>query len=506
MFNQIDLRKITHRELRYLCIMKNGIRFVWALAALLTLAQCRKDIPISQSPDHRLEFSTDTVFFDTVFTTIGSSTRRMKVFNPHSDATMIESIAIAGGESSPFRLNVNGDSGKEHRDVLIQGSDSIYLFAEVTIDPNQSDAPLVHEDSLIFITNGNVQTVRLVAWGQDAYFYYPTDVLDFEDFSIAYSIIDCNDVWQNDKPHVIYGYAVADTDCELIIEAGTQVHLHDQSALWVFDGGSLKVQGALENEVVFQGDRLEPAYEEVPGQWGFIWLSAGSIDNSIDHAVIKNGIIGLRVDTVGASSEPTLRISNTEIRNMESVGLLGYGSVIRGDNLLISECGDHCLALSIGGDYRFTHCTFANYWGFPSRQTATVLLNNYYEAADGTLIYRDLTQARFNNCIIWGSNLNEVTWDQGMQGVFNWKFDHTAYRSVPSDWPDIDFTDTALFHASPRNLDPVFTDVFLGDFTPDSLSPVIDLGDPQWAQPFPLDLRGNDRTATPPDLGAIEVR
>jgi len=484
-------------------------RWPIVIASLLLVgifAQCRKDIPISQSPSHKLEFSTDTVFFDTVFSTIGSSTRRMKVFNPHNEALQIEKIAIAGGEASPFRLNVNGDSGKEHENVLILGSDSIYIFAEVTIDPNQQDAPLILEDSLIFITNGNVQTVRLVAWGQDAYFYYPTNTLDFGDFSIPYSIIDCNTIWQSDKPHVIYGYAVVDTDCELTIEAGANVHLHDQSALWVFEGGSLRVQGTLENKVTFQGDRLEPEFEEVPGQWGFIWLSAGSVNNFIDHAIIKNGIIGLRVDTLGNSNEPTLRISNTEIRNMESVGLLGYGSTIRGENLLISECGDHCLALSIGGDYRFTHCTFANYWGFPSRQTATVLLNNYYEAADGSPIYRDLTQARFNNCIIWGSNLNEITWDQGLQGAFEWKLDHTVFRSVPSDWPDIDFADTARFLQSPLNLDPVFTDIFLGNFKPDSLSPVIDLGDPAWGLEVPIDLSGASRIATLPDLGALEVR
>ena len=145
-------------------------RWPIVIASLLLVgifAQCRKDIPISQSPSHKLEFSTDTVFFDTVFTTIGSSTRRMKVFNPHNEALQIEKIAIAGGEASPFRLNVNGDSGKEHENVLILGSDSIYIFAEVTIDPNQQDAPLILEDSLIFITNGNVQTVRLVAWGQE---------------------------------------------------------------------------------------------------------------------------------------------------------------------------------------------------------------------------------------------------------------------------------------------------------------------------------------------------
>ena len=49
----------------------------------------------------------------------------------------------------------------------------------------------------------------------------------------------------------------------------------------------------LENEVIFEGDRLEPIFEDVPGQWGTIWLFDGSVNNEINYTTIKNSSIGL---------------------------------------------------------------------------------------------------------------------------------------------------------------------------------------------------------------------
>ena len=55
-------------------------------------------------------------------------------------------------------------------------------------------------------------------------------------------------------------------------------------------------QELMEYEVIFEGDRLEPTYADVPGQWGAIWLREGSLDNQIDHLTLKNATLGLRVE------------------------------------------------------------------------------------------------------------------------------------------------------------------------------------------------------------------
>ena len=130
----------------------------------------------------------------------------------------------------------------------------------------------------------------------------------------------------NEKPYVIYGYAAVDDGKTLTIEAGARVHFHANSGLLVTDGASLKVNGVpstdqelMEGEVIFEGDRLEPNFANVPGQWQAIWLFNNSTDNSINHATIKNGVVGLLCD--GNQDDPTkLVITNSQIYNSSNFG------------------------------------------------------------------------------------------------------------------------------------------------------------------------------------------
>ncbi len=57
----------------------------------------------------------------------------------------------------------------------------------------------------------------------------------------------------------------------------------------------LEVNGTLEEPVWFQGDRLEEFYEDIPGQWRFIYLSENSHGNVIDHAEIICGTMGVLI-------------------------------------------------------------------------------------------------------------------------------------------------------------------------------------------------------------------
>jgi len=71
---------------------------------------CRKEDRISTDPNARLDFSTDSVLFDTVFTSVGSITKRFKVLNRNTSAISISEIKLAGGGSSSFSININGES------------------------------------------------------------------------------------------------------------------------------------------------------------------------------------------------------------------------------------------------------------------------------------------------------------------------------------------------------------------------------------------------------------
>ena len=139
--------------------------------------------------------------------------------------------------------------------------------------------------------------------------------------------------------------------------------------------------------MVIEGDRLEPEYAGLPGQWGIqvdtlvqteigvsqasiigggIWIyaSPGSV---MRHTVVKNGTIGIQVDSTGTTTGAALTMENCRVHNMSAIGLLAQGGHVDGTNNLFYDCGQACAAFTLGGRYRFTHSTFANYWSDGTR-------------------------------------------------------------------------------------------------------------------------------------------
>lgn len=445
---------------------------------------CRKDA-LDEDSDAQLIFSRDTIVFDTVFTTVGSATRNFKVYNTSSKSVRISSIRMAGGTASNFRMNVDGSPTLSTGDILLRGGDSMYVFVDVTIDPNNMNSPLMIEDSILFETNGNLQRVLLNAVGQDAYFHY-------------YATLSCNEIWTNDKPHVIYGYAIVPSCCMLTIQQGARVHLHKNGILAVDSCATLQVLGTAANPVTFQGDRLEAEYADEPGQWNYIWLSSLSKDNLIDWAIIKNANVGVLCDTMGGSANPTLRINNTKICNMALAGIFGRGTWLEGDNLAISNCAEYCAALAYGGKYQFRHCSFGNYWDISTRTSPALLVNNWYEDADENPIRRDLLQADFHNCIIYGNIENELVLDSNVvSGVqFNYFFNHCLIKTNINTSAPQHFQSTVF-------ADPQFRDASGNDLRIWSTSPAIDMGDLNYMITPDLNnaLRPN---GTQCDIGAFE--
>jgi hypothetical protein len=474
---------------------KTRILFLFISIAALLFA-CRKDM-LTTDPSDKLTFSADTVIFDTVFTTIGSTTKRLLIYNPSDKRIVISSIQLAGGSASKFRLNVDGIPGISHQDIEIQGKDSMFLFVEVTLDASGQNNPLIVSDSILFMTNGNLQDVDLVAWGQDAHFSYPTSYIPGLG---SYSII-CNEVWTNDKPHVIYGWAIVDSACSLDIMEGVNVYFHKNSGILVYRDGTLRINGQPGNPVTMQGDRLEPFYHNVPGQWDKIWFYPGSKNNTINHAIIKNGTVGVVADTV-ANSNPTVTINNTQIFQMSGACLVAQGAHITAENSVFGNGGQFCAALVLGGNYDFRHCTFGDYYQYGNRQTPALLLNNYYEDVDGNIQVRDLNNAYFGNCIITGNLENEIGFDNVPGAAFNYLFDHTLLRIDPEvNTSDINFFKDIIKTQS----DTFFFDQVNNDFHLDGSSPAIDAGSYSIINSPTLfnDLDGKGRKLNP-DMGTYE--
>ena len=455
------------------------------LSALSIIFISCNDETIISDPGVKLSFSTDTLMFDTVFTEIGSTTKRFTVHNTANGPISIERIYLAGGQSSQFRLNIDGIKENSVTNLEIKSNDSLFIFVEVTVDPVNSNSPMVVQDSIVFITNGNYQDVDLVAFGQN-YHLFNKQIINTQ-------------TWINDKPYLIYNYVAVDSAQTLYIEQGCQIHFHYNSALYVL--GSLNVSGSVENPVVFQGDRLEELYKDVPGQWGYIHLLPGSSNNEIDHAIIKNSIIGLQVDTF-LNDSPTLKISNTKIENINAVGIFAQGARIQADNCVISNCGQYALALTIGGDYQFYHCTIGNYWAYSNRVTPSLLLNNWYEDINGNIQIRPIDKAFFGNCIIYGGSKSEIGLDEYLYSpnLINYTFENCILKVDPEmEMPSQRYIGCLI------NTNPSFMSTFENILELDTLSAAKDAGNPATALYYPFDINGNSRISDQgPDIGAYE--
>lgn len=501
------------------------MRYLYGLAILCCLvlwSSCRNDFETVASTGS-LQFSKDTVYLDTVFTNIGSSTYNLKVYNRSNDDINIPSVRLAQGETSNYRLNVDGVPGKIFENVQILAKDSIFIFVETTLDINNlptNARDFLYTDKLLFDTGGNEQKVELVTLVKDAVFLFPERYADgtIETLTLGegddavqiegFFLDDDELTFTNEKPYVIYGFAAVPSNKTLTVEAGARVHFHNSSGILVAENGTMKALGdesndreAMENEVIFQGDRLEPGFSSIPGQWGFIWLTQGSVNNEFNFATIKNATVGVLVDA------SPLSLSNVQIYNSTNIGLLSRTGFIEAENLVINNSGQTSLAIQLGGSYEFKHSTFANYWTGGFRSFPTVSIENIFETQEGTF-RADLIKADFINCIIYGNERREFSLFRDEESAFNFKFENSLVRFEDptgefGDNPLYDFTNPVLYPETKLNLDPFFQNTEMNNFNIEvGESGAEGIGKPGVGPSS--DLNGNPRN-NPPDAGAYEA-
>jgi hypothetical protein len=426
---------------------------------------------------------------------VGSTTQNLRIFNPVQDDIIIEAIELVGGDDSDFILNVNGTAGSMIRDVAVRGNDSLFVFVGVNVNSSDDNSPFVVSDSILCYTRDRIQAVQLVAYGQNVVLLRE-QTLKTQTFT-------------NDKPYLIYDWAVVDSAETLTIEPGARLHFHKDASLIVF--GSIQVKGALDHPVLFASDRLEEWYQDKPGQWGDIHLMPGSRNHIFSNAIIRNSTRGLVVDLVGVGDdEPPLYLDNVRIEHISSQGLITQNSSVVASNSVFANTGSASVALT-GGNYKFYHCTIANYFTWLYRSTAALQISNYFIDVNGKSEFASLDAAEFYNCIVYGRNDNEIELDfiddpdeEGVQlSINNVKFSHSLVKrgqgrnsSYSSAFGDNDVE---------SNDDPVFVDPYKFDYQLDSLSVARDAGSRDVARDFPDDILGNNRLDdNAPDLGAFE--
>ncbi|WP_435262118.1 hypothetical protein [Tenacibaculum sp. nBUS_03] len=495
------------------------MRYIYCILVVFLLiisSSCRKDFETMPSFGN-LEFSKDTVFLDTIFSNIGSATYNLKVYNKSSNAITIPEIKLENGIASNYRLNVDGTPGKDFKNIEILANDSLYVFVETTIDFNTITNPL-YTDKILFDNGNNQQDVDLVTLVQDAHFIFPaknnmgieTLTIDGKDSKIQGRFLkDSELTFTAEKPYVIYGYVAVPTNKTLTINAGAKLHFHRNSGLIVDNKASLKANGTLSKKILFQGDRLEHAFNDVPGQWGTIWMRAGSKENILNNTLIKNGIVGILVDSIGHNTTPTLTIKNTEIYNNSSYGILGRNTNILGENIVIGNTGQSSLACTFGGTYNFTHATFSNFWNNSLRQLPAVLVNNFIAFTNNNgqenIITRDLLAANFSNCIIDGNNNIEFFLEKSDKSLFNYSIKNCMIKfndinNELTNNQELKFDNTAHYQNIYLNRFSNFKDVASNNFNIGDKSEAINKG---FLTTVTFDILGVNRASTI-DLGAYQ--
>ena len=415
---------------------------------------------LSTSANDRLRFSDDTVFFDTLFTRVGSITKRLIVHNPNKNRVRISSILLAGGTNSPYSIVVNGRSGPSLSDLDILGNDSVYVLIKVLIDPSNQNLPFLVSDSILFNTNTNKQKVLLETYGQDAHFY-------------TKETVPCNTVWTNDKPYVLYDTINIAVGCELKIEAGCKIYMHNAAAINV--QGKLTVEGTKLDSVLVASDKLNASAKNELGQWGGIIFQSTSSGNSISWTTIRNASTALTLmPVVDADTIPELILDHVYVLHASKGLIRAAETDLNASNVILSHCPKAILKHA-GGCGVWKHCTFANYSSGFFREEPNMILGSTTST---------LKMYVFNS-ILWGDKIDEVSVVNAPSVFLKssiWKSTYTGTNS------------TIL------NSNPLFKNTSQFDFRLMSTSPAINLCTPEGIT--------DDIVATPrdasPDAGAYE--
>lgn len=454
------------------------------LMFLLWQAGCRR--PENPKTEGSLRLSTDTVAFDTIFTTLLTPTKRLIFTNTSGHDMLVSSVKLEKGAASEFSMIVDGIAADEVKDLVLAKGDSAIIF----INCKSFDRDTYARDRILLTIGSNTQFAIVEAFIRDAYF-------------ISYREV-CDTTLTPGKPIVVDGILQVAEGCTLTIQAGTHIFFSEDKYDFVPISminvlGTLIVQGTPSNPVIMEGNRLDEDYKELPGQWRGIRFFKTSQDNVIEGLLLKNAVAGIEVDSMSTSAlKPKVLVRQSEIRNCSSYGILGIGfsapgstNMLEMENCLVHNCKEHVAALVYGGQYAFYNCTFANYGIDFSRNSSMVGFQNYYS----TTAY--ILDANFTNCIIWGSEEEEIAFDTAaIGGALNVTFNKTWLRSTA--FLKGDFV---------RNVDPGFTDptkseVIERNYKLQSWSPGIN-GGLDLSSRFTTDLTGASRSL-PFDAGAYE--
>ncbi len=229
----------------------------------------------------------------------------------------------------------------------------MYIFVELTVNPQDSNSPVFIEDSIVFRTNGVKQNIKLHAFGQDMKPLRNKTILN--DTTLT-----------PEKPFLIYGYLAVDSAKTLHIQPGCKLYFYNNANLIVY--GNLKAEGTAAEPIVMRGHRMDKVifdvpfpYNNVAGQWGGVFLLWNRGNHKLKHVNIISGYVGVYFSNSDRNTLPQLEISNCRIHNNLLYGLVVQNGNVTVTNSEISNSSSYCVYLN-GGKHTFLQSTIVNFF------------------------------------------------------------------------------------------------------------------------------------------------
>ncbi len=467
--------------------MKLKIVFALSFWGLLLIFSCNRDDISFQSPTQLLRFSRDTVFCDTVYNQVRSETYGVKVYNDEDQDIMIPKISLEKGNSSLYKINVDGKSGTIFTNVPLRKKDSLFIFVEIAPSISGS-SEIIAEDRILFENPAGNQHINLYSTVQDAEFFIETVP--------GTNVISTNTTWTNNKAKIIFGDLTVEDGVTLNIQAGTKVYFHKNSGMLIGKSATLNVNGDLGTEVTFRGDRNDPKYDTIPKNWNGISMDIGSNLN-MNYAKVFGGTTGLSLLQTNAV------INNTIIHTHQEYGIMAINSVVNSKNLVMNNCGNADLGIYKGGNYTLTHATFANYWDFNSTLPGlAIYATNEYN--NGTTTEFGALSLTLNNSICYTSAQNAIQFKpiSGQSFVYQIQNGLLKYNASSAGFV---FDANPNIQSSIQNQDPKFQNYYTEkmNLRVKADSPTKNKGNSSVASTVPLDIVKVSRTSNP-TIGAYQ--
>jgi len=382
---------------------------------LACLASCSDNDSFSADRSNVLTFSVDTVKLDTVFSTVGSSTYTMWVFNNSSNGIKLSKVFLRQGNQSGFRVNVDGSYldnslGSYMSDLEVRKGDSIRVFIELTAPQNMQEVAQKVSDNLVFqLESGVQQSLCLLGYAWDAIM---ADQLT----------IDKDTLIDTRKPIVVYGGITVNEHATLTLHK-TQLFFHDKAGMNVY--GTL-----VTDSVLMRGDRLDHMfdylpYDRVSGQWGGVRFYSSSTGNVMTHTELRNGSFGIRCDSARlANDDQRLYMERCIVHNSKGHGMELYNAYVRLVDCQFTNMQGDCI-LAYGGAVLMQGCTIAQFYPFSAEQGVALRFYNSYEG-----YAYPMEMLSCSNSIITGYADDELMGEQNnAEAAYNYVFENCLLRT-----------------------------------------------------------------------------